>query len=106
MWLYIFGRFSNKGYELDHINHIKSDNRLVNLREVTHLENTKNARMMKNNKSNFTGVSFHKRDKIWQASICVNYKDIYLGSFNTKEEAIKARLTAEEKYNFHPTHGK
>ncbi len=44
------------------------------------------------------GVNFHKRDKKWRAQITKDGKNIHLGSFETKEEAIEARNKAEEKY--------
>ena len=91
---------------IDHINHIRSDNRIENLREVSKVENNKNQSMPKHNTSGFVGVSYHKRDKIWEARIKVNYNQIYLGRFKTKEEAIEARKKAEVQYGFHANHGR
>ena len=51
-----------------------------------------------NNTSGVTGVSYNKFKKKWEANIKLKYKQIYLGAFITKEEAIKARLDGEEKY--------
>lgn len=61
---------------------------------------TKNIKMAINsrNTSGYKGVSYHKKNKKWQASITVNYKRIYLGYFTNKQEAIEARLAAEKKY--------
>lgn len=44
------------------------------------------------------GIGFRKDTKKWRAVITVNNKQITLGSFNTKEEAIAARKAAEDKY--------
>lgn len=52
----------------------------------------------KNNTSGIKGVSWHNRDKKWQASIALKGKTIYLGQFNKLEKAAQARKEAEEKY--------
>ena len=83
---------------VDHIDRDKTNNRKSNLRLCTMKENCRNRSVLDSNKSGTPGVCWHKRDKKWQASITVNYKRIYLGSFVNKDEAIKARLEAEKKY--------
>lgn len=83
---------------IDHINRNRVDNRKANLRIVTHIENAQNCDVFINNTSGVKGVSWHKRDSKWQASICVNRKSIYLGCFDKFEDAIKARKDAENKY--------
>ena len=57
-----------------------------------------NKRIQKNNTSGKTGVSFNKRNKKWSAEIILKGKKIRLGYFDKKEDAIKARLKAEEEY--------
>ena len=83
--------------EVDHINGDKWDNRKCNLRIVTHANNMKNRKLSSRNKSGYTGVRQIKNGK-WTASIRCNGNDIWLGSYKTKEDAIKARKEAEEKY--------
>ena len=89
---------------VDHISGDKSDNRKNNLRTFDGgiysfgTYNNMNKRIQKNNKSGCTGVSWHLRDKIWEARISVNNKLIYLGRFNDLNEAIKCRKEAENKY--------
>ena len=83
---------------VDHKNHRKFDNRKSELRFVNNQQNSQNSLLSKNNTSGYSGVTWHSRDKVWQARIKVNYKYIHLGCFNTKEEAIAARKEAEEKY--------
>ena len=83
---------------IDHINHNKVDNRKINLRIVTNSQNGMNSTISKNNTSGFTGVYWHNRDKVWEAWIKVDYKDIYLGRFYNFEDAKEARLKAEDKY--------
>jgi hypothetical protein len=83
---------------IDHINGEKSDNRIVNLRECTLLQNGKNCKKKSNNTSGHTGVYFDKSTNNWKASIKVNWKNISLGRFANIEDAIKIRKEAEEKY--------
>jgi hypothetical protein len=91
---------------IDHINGVRDDNRWVNLRDVTQSENLKNARLPRTNTSGRIGVRFVTRDKIWAAAIYAERKQIYLGSFKTKEDAIAARAAAEKLHGYHPNHGR
>lgn len=103
-WLYVHGEWP-KG-QIDHINGIKSDNRIENLRCVNHGENMKNKRMRKNNSSGFTGVYFRKDNNRWTAEISVKNKKKKLGCYENLEDAIEARKKANSKYNYHHNHGK
>ena len=82
----------------DHINRNPLDNRKSNLRPASFKENARNSSVAKNNTSGITGVTWNKRDSIWQARIGVDCKSKSLGYFNNKEDAIKARLNAENEY--------
>lgn len=82
--------------QLDHINGIKTDNRIVNLREATNLQNGKNLSLNKNNKTGYSGIYF--KTNAWTAYIKVNYTNLYLGRFAKKEDAIAARLKAEQEF--------
>jgi len=66
-WLYVYGK--NPEFEIDHINHNKSDNRISNLRDVTPYENKKNKPISKNNASGINGVSFHHKTQKWRVRI-------------------------------------
>ena len=92
--------------EIDHINHVRNDNRLVNLRFVTRSENRKNQSVSSKNTSGVTGVYFSKARKKYIAQIKVNQELIYLGTFETLEEAAAARAEANSKFNFNNNHGK
>jgi hypothetical protein len=76
---------------IDHINGIKYDNRINNLRYVTKQQNSFN--------TNAKGYCWSKKSKKWVSYICINYKQIYLGLYNTEEEARQAYLNAKEKYH-------
>jgi hypothetical protein len=78
--------------QLDHINGIKDDNRIINLRSVTHQQNQWNKKKAK-------GYYWNKSENKWHAQIQVNKKTIYLGLFNIEEEAKQAYLNAKEKYH-------
>jgi hypothetical protein len=92
--------------EVDHINHIRSDNRWLNLRESNRKDSPKNTSIYKSNTSGITGIRFIDANKKWRARINVNGAEVHLGTFHNKEDAINARKEAEIKYNFHPNHGK
>ena len=84
--------------QVDHINRIKTDNKLENLRWCNRRENNINKGMNINNTSGVKGVSFNKRDNRWIGSIYIEkYKDKHK-TFKTKEEAITWRLEMEKKY--------
>ncbi len=101
-WLYEYGNFPKN---IDHINQIKTDNRISNLRQVTQTENNKNKSIMKNNTSGQCGVVWHKKSSKWQSQIVVNKKNIYLGLFKKYSDAVDARKNAEVVYGFHKNHG-
>lgn len=98
--------FYGEGLDVDHINHVRNDNRLVNLRFVTHGENMRNKSVSSKNTSGVTGVDFLKAKKKYRARITVDWKLIYLGMFDTLEEAAEARRQADRKFNFNNNHGK
>lgn len=97
--------FYGEGLEVDHINHVRNDNRLVNLRFVTHGGNMRNKSVNSKNTSGVTGVYFLKDRKKYRARIVVDGETISLGSYDTLEEAAAARREAELKYGFHSNHG-
>jgi hypothetical protein len=84
-WLYVHGRWPSE--QIDHINHITSDNRIANLREATRSQNSANCGPRRNNKSGKRGVIFLRQTGKWRASIRKDKRRIYLGCFDTVEEA-------------------
>ena len=104
-WLYVYGYIDNT-LQIDHINGIRSDNRICNLRLVPRSENQKNLKLSKSNKTGFNGVSFSKFENKYVASISVNGKRERLGSTHVFEDAVKMRQEANIKYGYHENHGK
>ncbi len=103
-WLYEYGAWPKN--QLDHINHDRSDNRILNLREVNNHMNHKNKTIYSSNKSGIPGVSFINASKKWRATIKMHGKQIHLGCYKDKNKAICARLHANKLYKFHVNHGK
>jgi len=102
-WLYVYGVMPEQS--IDHVNHIPSDNRIENLRDVSHKSNLTNCRSGKNNTSGMTGVQFNKENNNWRARITINGTGINLGSFTDFNKAVVARKEAERLYGFHENHG-
>ena len=86
---------------IDHINVNSLDNMKINLRKCQHRENLRNRKMVKSNSCGYKGVVLNKNSKKnpFIASICVEYKRHYLGSFKTAVEAFKAYCLASKKYH-------
>ena len=80
---------------LDHINGIRSDNRIENLRTCTKSENLQN-RIFKNTSSKYVGVCWNKSRNKWRAQIQVNGKLVHIGYF---ENEIDAAIS-HDKYVF------
>lgn len=76
--------------QIDHVNRIRSDNRIFNLRDVNQNNNQMNSGVRKDNTSGFKGVSYMPKYRKWRAYIRVNNKLRHLGCFETPELASKA----------------
>ena len=103
-WAISFDKWPDQ--DVDHINGVRDDNRLSNLRAVSRHENTKNSSIRSDNKSGVTGVSWCRARSMWTVRIKADGKYKFLGYFDSKEDAIAIRLIAQQKYGFHPNHGK
>ncbi|GLQ96478.1 HNH endonuclease [Dyella mobilis] len=78
---------------IDHANGIKPDNRPTNLRACSMVDNMANQGARRHLK----GAYWHVRTGKWQSSICRNYKQIFLGFFDTEEAAHQAYCDAAKK---------
>jgi DNA-directed RNA polymerase subunit RPC12/RpoP len=99
IWIYHFG-YSDM--DIDHIDHNTSNNKIENLRLVTHRENCQNRKLRSDNTSGYNGVMLNKSKDKWEVWL----SDKYIGCFKDKNEAIKVRKLAEQNANYHKNHGK
>ena len=97
-WLYVYGVWPN--HTIDHINRVRHDNRIINLRMATQAQNCQNMSARVTNTSGFVGISQRSSGR-WSARIRCNYKYIYIGTYDTPEEAYQAYQKAAAKYHTH-----
>lgn len=93
-WLMTHGEWPKNS--IDHVNGIKHDNRIENIRSASQLENCQNRQVNRNNKTGFPGVDFHKRSGKFRAKIGYQFKAIHLGYFDNPQDAHKAYLAAKK----------
>jgi hypothetical protein len=93
-WFYIHKEWPK--FYIDHINEVKSDNRICNLRDVDQTTNLLNqSKPQKNNNSGFRGVSFIKTNGKYRAQLMIRGKQHHLGQFDGPEQAYQAYLAAK-----------
>jgi hypothetical protein len=93
VWFYTYGVWPKN--QIDHINGIRDDDRLVNLRDVTHFINQQNRKSCnKNNKLNTMGV--YKVGNKYRARIMLDGKTKHLGYFLTIQDAEEAYINYKE----------
>ena len=96
-WFYCYGTWPKT--QIDHINGIKHDNRLVNLRVVDTSTNCLNQRGPRtNNKVGYQGVHLIKKTGFYRAKCMVNGVTHHLGVFSTPEEASAAYQSFKSPY--------
>ena len=92
IWMYVYGAWPTG--VIDHINCIKTDNRIENLRDVSHAINCQNVkRAHSDSKIKFLGVA--KNHKRFLSQITVKGRYVYLGTFDTPEEAHNVYIEAK-----------
>lgn len=85
-WLYVYGSMPDK--LIDHINGNKSDNSILNLRNVDDSVNQQNQKIATTrSKTGFLGVCTHKNSSRYSVRVKLNGKSHYFGTFDTPEEA-------------------
>ncbi len=95
IWVMSHGRWPVA--EIDHINHVKTDNRLSNLREATRSQNMVNRGGLPNTSSQFCGVHWNRKNAKWRSVITIGGKHRSLGYFHDEREAAKAYDIEAEK---------
>lgn len=88
-----------KGFDVDHVNRDKLDNRCSNLRVCSRGQNEANVSLRKNNTSGYRGVSWSKKDRRWHSRIQNGESYRSLGAYKDKMDAVRAyEKAAKEKY--------
>ncbi len=103
-WLYVHGVYPS--LQIDHIDGDGLNNKLNNLRDVSHSVNQRNTVIRKTNTSGIQGVQWESDRRRWTAKIHINGVQIRLGSFIDKSEAIRVRKEAEKEHGYSPAHGR
>jgi hypothetical protein len=99
-WLYVYGVWPNINMEIDHIDGDGTNNAIRNLRCVSHKVNSQNFHhALAGNTAGLLGVHYAKRERKFIAKIGVDGRYIYLGTFETPEEAHEAYIKAKRKYH-------
>lgn len=102
-WYFFYGEVPP--HDIDHINGIRDDNRIANLRIATDAENNQNKAKTKItvSSSKYIGVSKCSRSNKWVASIKVGKKSYFIGAFDSEENAYAAYLARKkEVHKFQP----
>jgi len=93
-WLLYHGEWPDR--IVDHINRDKKDNRIANLRLCTQQENMRNCSLSRKNTSGHTGV--RRKGLKWGAYLHHGGRSVHLGLFDTREQAVLARVAGEQRY--------
>lgn len=96
-WFLHYGEWPSQN--LDHINGVKDDNRIANLREATKSQNGANRKVSKNNQTGLKGVTLYKGGPKYRAAIKLNGETHRLGLFDTAEDAHAAYCEASVQLN-------
>lgn len=105
IWFREFGEWPE---QIDHINGIRDDNRLANLRAVTLTENCRNRSTPKTNKSGLAGIEpvYKNKRQTYRVRFQVGDKYSSYGSFEDFFEACCRRKSLELEFGFHPNHNR
>ena len=96
-WLHVHGEWPKD--QIDHINGVRTDNRLSNLRDVPHLINSQNKRATHNASGSMVGVRRRIRNGRWEARLTIAGKLTILGAYDTPDEARAAYVEAKRVHH-------
>lgn len=99
IWLLTHGEFPPYGYEVDHKNRIRHDNRPENLRLATRSQNCANASLQKNNTTGYRNVFWDQDRKQYRVQIRIDGQIKWFGRYNNLSDAAKvAESTLKKLY--------
>jgi len=96
-WLIMTGEWPKE--DIDHKDLDRINNKWENIREASRSQNCCNKEKIDNCTSDFKGVAWHKNRKKWQAYICLNKVQKYLGIFDSQEAAYAAYCKASNEFH-------
>lgn len=97
-WFYVHGQWPD--HDIDHINGVRSDNRLSNLRPATDMQNLQNiTRARCDNRVDLLGANYHTPSKKWRSQIRINKVKVHLGYYDTAFEAHVAYMKAKREHH-------
>ena len=99
-WAIYYGKWPDG--VLDHINGVRYDNRIKNLRDVSVVENVKNSATRSDSSSGVVGVVWHRTRSKWMVRVGKEF----VGYFCDLEEAKVARREAASRLGYHKNHGR
>ena len=92
--------------DIDHINGVRNDNRIENIRCVSRSGNARNQKLRRNSKTGNVGVHWYNRLGRWVARATIDGHCRHIGTYGCKTAAIVARRAFEQKNGFHENHGR
>lgn len=95
IWAMVYGYWPEE--DIDHVNGLRDDNRLINLREASRTQNNMNSGLRSDNSSGYRGVYFNKQRNAWHARVHAHGKAKHIGFFSDASEAHKAYAEASKK---------
>lgn len=90
-WLFEHGRWPDG--ILDHVNRVRHDNRIANLRQIDYSGNAYNAKVHCRSQTNVAGICWHKGESKWRAYVARKH----LGNFDSLFDAVCARKSWESQ---------
>jgi hypothetical protein len=102
-WLMHTGEWPEE--EIDHIDHDPANNRISNLRDVSHKQNGRNMSLPRNNTSGVIGIGWDRSRGKWSAKSELDGRTVNLGRFDSLSAASEERTNYELRHGFHQNHG-
>ena len=85
--------------QIDHIDRNRLNNKIENLRVCTQTENLYNTGVLSRNSTGIKGVNWHEASKKWMVRLNVQKKTLYLGVYESFDEAVAVSIEARNKHH-------